>query len=167
MQKVRMNKTALFISVVFCWGYFSCKQKPSKNVYENNFGIPPAVLAQLDSIHYTQIQWIDSVKTIGNVFYGDTVLLNFMFKNTGETPLFIAEVKPSCGCTVANYPKHGIMPGEIGILQAKYTSEGFPGNFRKSITVKSNTTNGLYHSFQFSGILSKDSLPHQNKTYLK
>jgi hypothetical protein len=124
-------------------------------------------LAQLGRIHYPQIQWIDSVKTIGNVFYGDTVLLTFMFKTTGETPLFITEVKPSCGCTVDNYPKHGIMPGEIGILQTKYTSEGFPGNFRKSITVKSKTTNGLYHSFQNSGILSKDSLPHQNKTYLK
>lgn len=166
MQKVTF-KTGLFITLAFCWWCFSCKQRPQKNAYENNLGIPPAEMAIIDSIHYTQIKWIDSVKAIGNVFYGDTVLLNYTFKNMGETPLFIAEVKPSCGCTVASYPKQAIMPGETGILQAKYTSEGFPGNFRKFITVKSNTTNSVYHRVEFFGILSKDSLPHQNKTYLK
>jgi len=166
MQKARI-KTGLFIIVTFWWWCFSCKQTPQKNAYENNLGIPPAEMAILDSMHYTQIKWIDSVKAIGNVFYGDTVLLNYAFKNMGETPLFIVAVKPSCGCTVASYPKQAIMPGETGILQAKFTSEGFPGNFRKFITVKSNTKNGVYHSLQFLGILSKDSLPHQNKTYSK
>ncbi|RTL56813.1 MAG: DUF1573 domain-containing protein [Sphingobacteriales bacterium] len=110
---------------------------------------------------------MDSIINIGHVFYGDTILINYQFKNTGNGPLYLTEVRPGCGCTVAAYPKNAILPGDSGVLQAKYTTEGFPGDIKKNITVKSNTVNGIYHTLVFYGTLGKDSLQHKNTTYTK
>lgn len=145
----------------------SCNNAENKNPYKNHLGINPAAIAQLDTANYTVIQWSDTIKNIGHVFYGDTVLINYAFKNTGNGPLYLTEVRPGCGCTVANYPQNAIMPDCVAVLQAKYTTEGFPGNIHKYIYVKSNTSNGIMHQLQFYGTLNKDSLAHQNKTYVK
>ena len=63
----------------------------------------------------------------------------FEFKNTGDAPLIIKEVKSTCGCTVPSWPKDPIAPGKSGKIEVKYNMN--PGPIRKTITVQSNAVN--------------------------
>jgi hypothetical protein len=65
----------------------------------------------------------------------------FTFTNTGSTPLYITNVKASCGCTATDYTKEPVQPGGKGYVKATYDPKNRPGKFNKSITVTSNTDN--------------------------
>lgn len=65
----------------------------------------------------------------------------FTFTNTGTAPLVINQAIASCGCTVPAYTKTPILPGKKGEITVTYNGTGkFPGHFKKTITVRSNTT---------------------------
>ena len=67
------------------------------------------------------------------------VTCKFKFTNTGDGPLVIHQAIASCGCTVPQYPKEPIKPGESGEITVTYNGAGkFPGHFRKSITLRTN-----------------------------
>lgn len=63
----------------------------------------------------------------------------FKFTNTGDKLLVIHQAIASCGCTVPQYPKEPIKPGEGGEIIVTYDGAGkFPGHFKKSITLRTN-----------------------------
>ena len=63
----------------------------------------------------------------------------FTFTNDGDAPLIINQAVASCGCTVPEYTKTPIKPGEKGEIKVTYNGTGkFPGHFKKSITVRTN-----------------------------
>lgn len=62
---------------------------------------------------------------------------NFEFTNTGKVPLLLTNVAASCGCTVVEWAKEPIKPGEKGSLTVKYNT-AIVGPFNKSIRVFSN-----------------------------
>ena len=65
----------------------------------------------------------------------------FTFTNVGDAPLIINQAVASCGCTVPEYTKTPIKPGEKGEIKVTYNGTGkFPGHFKKSITVRTNGT---------------------------
>ena len=67
------------------------------------------------------------------------VTCTFKFTNTGDGMLVIHQAIASCGCTVPQYSKEPIKPGESGEIIVTYNGEGkFPGHFKKSITVRTN-----------------------------
>ena len=67
------------------------------------------------------------------------VSCTFSFTNVGESPLIINQAVASCGCTVPEYTKTPIQPGEKGEIKVTYNGTGkFPGHFKKSITVRTN-----------------------------
>lgn len=67
------------------------------------------------------------------------VTCTFKFTNTGNKLLVIHQAIASCGCTVPQYPKEPIKPGESGEIIVTYNGEGkFPGHFRKSVTIRTN-----------------------------
>lgn len=67
------------------------------------------------------------------------VTCTFTYTNIGEQPLVINQAIASCGCTVPEYTKTPVQPGEKGEIKVTYNGEGkFPGHFKKSITVRTN-----------------------------
>ena len=67
------------------------------------------------------------------------VSCSFTFTNIGEQPLVINQAIASCGCTVPEYTKTPIQPGEKGEIKVTCNGTGkFPGHFKKSITVRTN-----------------------------
>ena len=131
----------------------------NKNPYENNLGIEPVVIAQIDTANYTQILWQDSVINIGTISAADTaaVPINFRFKNVGDKPLFIISVGATCGCTIANYSKEPLFPGKESVIKAAYRWNGQTGTVRKSIFVKTNTKNKSSHTLVFYGEVVTDT----------
>lgn len=67
------------------------------------------------------------------------VTCTFAYTNVGEQPLVVNQAIASCGCTVPEYTKTPVQPGEKGEIKVTYNGEGkFPGHFKKSITIRTN-----------------------------
>ena len=130
--------------------FLSCENMSSKEAKA------PQVAAS-DSANFTSVQWNDSLQNIGILDNGDVAQIKFHFKNTGEKPLLIVSAEPGCGCTVADYPKEPIAKGETGEIVAAFdTKKGNVGQFKKRITVKTNTNQGTSVLFFEGEIRSKD-----------
>ncbi|KAA3652509.1 MAG: DUF1573 domain-containing protein [Bacteroidetes bacterium] len=63
----------------------------------------------------------------------------FKFTNTGNEPLIISDAKGSCGCTVPDYPKHPIQPGETGEISVVYNPGTQANQQTKTVTITANT----------------------------
>ena len=67
------------------------------------------------------------------------VTCTFTYTNVGEQPLVVNQAIASCGCTVPEFTKTPVQPGEKGEIKVTYNGAGkFPGHFKKSITVRCN-----------------------------
>lgn len=69
----------------------------------------------------------------------DTLWYDFKFSNTGSEPLQISDVRTSCDCTLAEWPKEAIQPGKSAIIRGGFKIEGKNGRFEKSIIIFANT----------------------------
>jgi len=67
----------------------------------------------------------------------------FVFTNTGNEPLIVQSVKPSCGCTSSDWTRQPIPPGGEGYVTAEYNPKNRPGPFSKSIRVTTNAEPAL------------------------
>jgi hypothetical protein len=87
---------------------------------------------------------VDTVFDAGTVNKGEKIKAVFKVKNTGKSPLVISEVKGSCTCTVADFPKKPILAGEIGEIKAEVnTDKTGEGKISKSVRITANTVPGL------------------------
>lgn len=77
------------------------------------------------------------VADLGTVPKGEKAAHDFVIKNEGDAPLEINEVRPACGCTVAQFDKV-IPPGGTGKVHAELDTTGIAGASSKSISVFSN-----------------------------
>lgn len=64
-----------------------------------------------------------------------TAVAHFKFKNTGDKPVKINSVHPSCGCTTAKLAHDVIAPNESGEITATFNIGQRTGVQRKTITV--------------------------------
>lgn len=87
------------------------------------------------------IKFENDVLNFHTIRSGEKVTGSFKFKNIGDNDLVIGDVSANCGCTVADYPRNAIKPGEEGMISVTYDSKGTSGiRIEKLVTVSSNTT---------------------------
>ena len=75
----------------------------------------------------------------GQLVDGEKVSYSFKFTNSGDAPLIISNAKGSCGCTVPNWSRDPIAPGESGSIDVTFNSSGRSGKQNKAITLTANT----------------------------
>ncbi len=85
----------------------------------------------------------------------DTLWCEFKFKNIGNEPLIISEIKTACDCTLADWVKKPVLPGKEGVIKAGYKYKGKSGNYNKSLTILANTLPAMNQLFIKGVILSK------------
>jgi len=73
----------------------------------------------------------------GKIPQGKPVTTQFVFTNSGDQPLILTSVQPTCGCTIADYTKTPVKKGEKGLITITYNAAGL-GGFNKAIVVTSN-----------------------------
>ncbi len=78
----------------------------------------------------------------GTLEEGEKVEHIFKFTNTSNNPLTISNARGSCGCTVPEWPKEPIAPGEKGEIKVKFDSKGKKGVQSKTVTLTANTIPG-------------------------
>jgi hypothetical protein len=76
----------------------------------------------------------------GNIKQGDSFEYDFEFTNTGDADLVITDARGSCGCTVPEYPRTAIAPGETGVIHVRFNSAGKSGNQVKTVTLNTNAS---------------------------
>jgi hypothetical protein len=135
-----IRKTTILILVGLT--LLSCAQDPTAKVKKEN-----AEAAQQRDYSIKNespiINFDRSEHDFGTINEGDVVETTFEFKNTGKKELIIYSAKATCGCTVPEYPKEPILPGESGTIRVKFNSSGKPNNQMKEVTLTTNTFNGV------------------------
>jgi hypothetical protein len=76
----------------------------------------------------------------GTIKQGANGTYEFKFKNTGKEPLIISNAQGSCGCTVPEWPKAPIRPGEAATIKVTYDTNRL-GPIDKSVKISSNAKN--------------------------
>ncbi len=79
----------------------------------------------------------EPIKDFEIVPKGEVIAHEFEIKNEGSAILELKDVRPACGCTVAEYDRQ-IAPGKSGWVKAKVKTENFGGPIAKSIAVFTN-----------------------------
>ena len=67
-----------------------------------------------------------------------TVSTKMTVRNTGDSALVITRVQTNCGCTVAEYTRRAIEPGDTGSVTITYSTRDIPGPFQKKVYVYTN-----------------------------
>jgi len=149
-----MKNVVLFCLLALAVGFTACKSDTANTAEETvntlndkttlpnanpNAATPVANAIPADTVNVAKISFTEQVYDYGTVKAGDQVEHTFKFKNTGVAPLIIEGAKSTCGCTVPQYPKEPIAPGETGEIAVKFNSKGKSGRQRKPVNITANT----------------------------
>lgn len=94
----------------------------------------------------------DTKKNFGFVKQGKEVRVDFEFKNTGQAPLLINEVKVECSCTKAEYPKEPLAPGKEGKITLVVDTKTMQDRQDRIAEVISNASNGMVR-LRYKGVV--------------
>ncbi len=90
------------------------------------------------SVGVPQLVFDADLHDFGRISEGESISYSFHFTNKGNSDLVISGCHASCGCTVADYPKGRIAPGEEGYVTVSFNSRGKVGQQYQEVTVSSN-----------------------------
>ncbi len=79
----------------------------------------------------------EPIKDFETVAKGEVINHDFEIRNEGSAVLEVKDVKPACGCTVAEYDRK-IGPGKTGRIKVQVKTDNFSGPIAKSIAVFTN-----------------------------
>jgi len=150
---MRISLLPILIAVAFI---AACGQSDtSANTTGGTISIHPE--KGIETRPLTTIEWIDSARNFGKIEEGQKLAVSFRFKNSGDKPLVISSVLPSCGCTVADFPRQPIAPGKEGEITGEFDSKGRVGLQHKDLTVHANTATGVHRlSFEVN-VVAKET----------
>jgi hypothetical protein len=97
------------------------------------------------SEYSTEKQSVISFDTLdhdfGTILEGERVLCYFDYENSGDASLIIQSVEASCGCTIVDWSRDPLAPGQGDRLQVVFDATGRSGAQIKLITVITNASN--------------------------
>lgn len=96
----------------------------------------PLAMAQDGS---PKAQPVEPIKDFETVPKGEILQHQFLIRNTGDAVLEITDVRPACGCTVADFDR-SIAPGESGKVNIRMKTENFAGPIAKTVAVFTSDT---------------------------
>lgn len=88
------------------------------------------------SPHATGLVFGQTTHNFGRIQKIEPLEFSFSFENGSASPVTIANVSTSCGCTAAKPEKTEYQPGEKGAIAATFDPGGHSGLFESTITVE-------------------------------
>ena len=95
------------------------------------------ILAAAPALADSRIVVPEATREAGLVVKGETIRHTFLIRNEGTTDLHISEVRPSCGCTAAEFDRV-VGPGKEGRVVLAVETRSFQGPISKSALVLSD-----------------------------
>ena len=101
-----------------------------------------------------QFKFTETKHNFGMVREGEVVHMEYPFTNTGTEPVIITEVKVSCGCTVVDFPKTPVKPGEKSVIKINFDTNGKMDRQDRTVDIISNVA-GEPQKLRFKGVVLK------------
>lgn len=137
-----MKKISIALALV-AMSFSACKDAGSAANKVNKDNLDKAINRDAEIKKGTaSISFDRKVHDFGTVNEGDLVETQFKLTNTGKTDLVITKAQGSCGCTVPEWPKEAIKPGESSEIKVKFNTNGKPNRQQKTVTLTTNTESG-------------------------
>lgn len=129
-------KTIYILSAAILFFSSSCKEQSTEVSTNDVMNSKSADGSSNSSL--PDIKFEEETHDFGRITQGEKVTYAFRFKNTGGANLIISSATGSCGCTIPDYPKKPILPGEEAVVDVVFASEGKSGVVEKSVTLVTN-----------------------------
>lgn len=142
-----MKNLLKIVPLVVALSLVACKkdQKADQLIVSDETAATAPVVASPDEMvkeaqakPLTTVALSESNFEFGKIKKGDHKEHTYEITNTGTNPLIISQVKPGCGCTVPDYTKDPIMPGQKGKITLKFDSSSFDGMVNKQAEIYAN-----------------------------
>lgn len=135
-----MKKVVLALSALCLIAFTSCKEDAAQKIDDNK--VAAAADRDAASSVYPVLTFEKTEHDFGEIIAKTPVETVFKYKNTGEAPLVITDIKSTCGCTVPqDWSREPLAPGEEGQFTVKFNGSG-TNKVSKAITVTANTEKG-------------------------
>lgn len=117
----------------------SCNQGQPSQLPSDVVDNPASAMSENGEDSGPKIVFDKDVHDFGQIIQGEMISYSFHFTNRGNAPLLITDVKASCGCTVADFPREATSPGDKAYVTVTFDSKGRRGFQSKQVTVLTNT----------------------------
>jgi hypothetical protein len=91
---------------------------------------------------HAALTWETTAADLHPTLTDKTAVAHFKYKNTGDKPVKITSVHPSCGCTTAALAKDVVAPNESGEIVATFNIGDRWGVQNKTISVMTDEDQG-------------------------
>ena len=135
-----MIKNSIVGILLLSLAFVSCKDNATSKIDSSNLESAKERDAKI-SLGSPIIEFDKSEFDFGTINEGDVVDGTFKVANKGKTDLVITNATASCGCTVPEWPKEAIKPGDSAEIKFSFNSRGKTGKQSKTITLQTNTEN--------------------------
>ncbi|TVR79351.1 MAG: DUF1573 domain-containing protein [Saprospirales bacterium] len=103
---------------------------------------PISLRGDIDSSQLPIITFEREIIYFDTVSTGAIVEKFFSFTNTGTAPLWLSNARSTCGCTVPDFPRDPILPGEGGEIKVRLNTADRDGYQDRPVTIYANTIPG-------------------------
>lgn len=135
-----MKKLILSVFALSMFVFTSCKEDASSKIKDEN--VAQAAERDANANKMPVIQFDKTEHDFGTIQDGTPVETVFTYKNTGNAPLVVTNIKSTCGCTVPqDWSREPLAAGESSSFTVKFNGKG-NGLVSKTITVVANTEKG-------------------------
>jgi len=94
----------------------------------------------IDTVNVAELSFEEPAYDFGEVREGTIVAHDYHFTNSGQAPLLISSARSTCGCTVPQWPREPIAPGETAEVTVEFNSANKRGKKNQKVTITANTT---------------------------
>lgn len=138
LQNIKMKKLIYLFAVLMLLAFQACDNPQDGNT-TTDLVRNSRTASGKEGVNIPVIKFERDTFNFGTVIDGEKVAYAYKFTNVGTSDLIINEAKGSCGCTVPEYPKKPIKPGETNSINVVFDSKGRPGEQSKSVAIIANT----------------------------
>ncbi len=131
-----LYQIVIFVLII---GLGACSNKNGQEINGNIVNIPVTADGKDEKARMPKFEFEQTHHNFGKLIQGEKVSYSYKFKNVGNAILVISAVVPGCNCSVAQFTKTPIAPGESGSITVNFNSETKKGLVNSSVTVQANT----------------------------
>lgn len=124
----------LFLCLSACSGGAASSDEVDPSIIQN----PNTAEGYDNTVAMPHIEFDTYQHDFGRLTNNESIAYSFHFRNTGNADLVISRCEATCGCTVADYPRRKVKPGEEGYVTITFSSGSKTGQQVQEVTVLSN-----------------------------
>lgn len=135
-----LRKTLSLVALSMLFVNLSCNNSASPKITEEDMKMVEAEKELATKLPKVSLDKIEH--DFGTITEGTVATTEFVVTNSGENDLIITNATATCGCTVPEWPKAPIAPGQSAPIKVSFDSNGKPGQQSKTVTLTTNTEKG-------------------------